>query len=64
MLLARYVFEEVIGPLEFGFGTGNHLGAAPKFHEVLVRATTEKRQTEQERQSHYTFEYGCEDLRG
>ena len=50
--------EMVIGPLEFGFAEGDGLVAVAKFHEILVRATAEDGQTDQECQSQFTFDSG------
>ena len=48
MLSARTVREMVTSPLGFGFAEGDNLVAVAKVHEVLVGATAEGGQTDQE----------------
>jgi hypothetical protein len=57
-MVPHIVPEIVTGPLEFGFAVGDDLIAVAGFYEILVRTTAEDGQTDQEGQSHFTFESG------
>ena len=48
----------VMGPLEFGFAGRDNLAAVAGLYEILVRTTAEDGETDQERQSQFTFDSG------